>query len=82
MGRLTHGLPDVAQGINELLQLASVSLYVHVALDQQAPKLGLYLGKLNCSVKLMIPELIMDRVPDGVCRSLGATDNGANVLGY
>lgn len=32
-------------------------------------------------MKLVIPELVMDRVPDSVRRGLGSADDGANVLG-
>jgi hypothetical protein len=75
--RLTHRLADIAQRVGELLQLAGVGLDIHVALDQ-ALELGL---QVNSAVKLMVPELIMDRVPDGVGRSLGGTNNGTHILG-
>ena len=77
LGRLAHGLADIVQGVGELLQLAGVGLDVHVALEQ-APELSL---QVNGSVKLVIPELIMDRIPDGVRRGLGVVDDGTNVIG-
>jgi hypothetical protein len=34
------------------------------------------------AVKLMIAELVVDRVPDGERRGLGSADNGAHILGH
>jgi hypothetical protein len=74
---LAHKLADITQRVGELLQLAGVGLDIHVALDQ-APEFSL---QVNSAVKLMAPELIMDRVPDGVGRSLGGTDNSTHIFG-
>ena len=74
LGGLAHGLPDVAQSVGKLLQAASVGLDVHVALDP-APELGL---QVDSSMKLVIAELIMDRVPYGVRGGLGSAD----ILGH
>ena len=76
--RLAHRLPDVAQSVGETFETAGVRRDVHVTLDQAA-ELGL---KVDGSMKLVVAELVVDRVPDGVRRRLGNTHDRANVLGH
>jgi hypothetical protein len=64
---LAHQLADVAQCVGEALEVAGVHHDVHVTLNQ-VTELGL---KVNNSVKLVVPELVVDRVPDGYAIALG-----------
>jgi hypothetical protein len=78
LGRLMHGLTDVAQGIGELFETANVGRHVHVPLDQ-APKLCL---EIDGAMKLMIMELIMDGVLDGVGGGFRNMNDGTNIFGH
>jgi hypothetical protein len=70
-------LPDVAQCVGQALETPGVRRDVHVALNQ-APELRL---EVDSAMKLVITELVMDRVPDGVRRRLGNAHDRADILG-
>ena len=74
---LTNGLADVVQGIGELLEPPGVRGDVHVTL-KKIPELGF---EVDSTVQLVVPELVVDGVPDRVRRSPGCADDGADILG-
>jgi hypothetical protein len=75
--RLLHRLPDVAQCVGQALEMPGVRRDVHVALNQ-ASELCL---EVDSAMKLLITELVVDRVLDGVRRRLGNAHNRTDILG-
>jgi hypothetical protein len=74
---LSDGLSDVAKRIRQRLEAASVLSNIHVALHD-VPEFCL---EVHSSVKLIIPELIMDCFPDQGRRRLRSTHDVAHILG-
>ena len=74
---LLDRLADVAEGIGELLQATGVLGDVHVPLNEVA----VLSFQIDGAMEFVVAELIVDLLPDAVCRGFGGAHDVAHVLG-